>query len=183
MGGSVNLLFAPHNDDEALFCSFVIQREKPLVVIVFDGHVQAKRGAPITAQQRRTESLAAMDELGAIPPLFLGYSDAEEVPATFADNIRNLIERHKPEKVFAPAVEEGGHHQHNIVGRVVRAVFPKTTHYMTYTSSGKSLGVPVSAEPDMIRRKLRALACYQSQIELANCRDHFQRDLIEYYQA
>ena len=178
----MNLFFSPHNDDETLFGAFTVQRERPLVVIVFDGYVQLLRGEKALMQQRRAETLSAIDELGALPPLFLGYRDDREVPESFADNIRNLIERHRPEKVWAPAVEESGHAQHNTVGRVVHAVFPATQHYMTYTRAfGKSRGVEVKPEPDMICRKLRALACYRSQIEVENCRDHFLGDMREYY--
>lgn len=179
----MNLLFAPHNDDESLYASFTIQRELPLVVIVFDGRIQQKRGLSVTAQERRTETLEAMKEIGAIT-LFMGYSDIDEDPPSLCDNIRNLIINQKPEKVWAPAVEEGGHVQHNLVGRLVKELFPATQGYLTYTrTGGKSTnGKPVSIEPGMIQRKLRSLACYASQIDtVLNCRPHFLGDQREYY--
>lgn len=155
------------------------------MVIVFDGVVQGQRGAHITAEQRRRESMAAMRELTVAPPLFLGYPDTEDAPASLVDNLRNIIERNKPERVWAPAIEENGHAQHNIVGRCVRALFPATQHYLTYTrTGGKSTnGVPVEIGPGDIQAKLRALACYDSQIELENCREHFTRDQREFYAA
>lgn len=177
----MDLFLSPHCDDETLFGSFTIQKHNPLVVIVFDGHIQAQRGEPITAQQRRAESLAAMNELEVMPPLFLGYPDTDDSPASLSDSLRSLIDRHQPKKVWAPAVEDGGHLQHNLVGRLTRELFPSMIHYMTYTrTAGKSRGIAVRPAPEMIRRKLRALACYESQITLANCREHFLRDLAEY---
>jgi len=181
----MNLFFSPHCDDESLFGCFTIQRENPLVVVVFDGRIQQKRGLPVTAQDRRNETIFALQEIGALA-LFMGYSDADDDPPSLKDNIRALIERHKPEKVWAPAIEKDGHVQHNLVGRLVAEAFPATQGYLTYTrTGGKSTnGKPVPIEPGMIQRKLRALACYTSQIDIvANCREHFLRDLKEYYAA
>lgn len=178
----MKLFFAPHNDDEVLFGAFTIMRENPLVVIVFDGYVQAERdGAPVTAAQRRAESLAALRELGAAPPMFLGFRDTDKVCGALPDAIADLIRKSKPEAVYAPAIEDGGHDQHNLVGKLVAEAFSGTRHYMTYTRTrGKSTGVPVRPGPGFLQRKLRALACYDSQIGLANCREHFLRDQNEY---
>lgn len=180
----MKLLFAPHNDDETLFASFTMMRESPLLVVVFDGHLQGmRRGVKITAQQRRAETLAAVNELGCAPPLFMGFSDAAPPSSALSDAIGELIRKTSPEAVWAPAVEPGGHEQHNAVGRIARELFPGTRHYLTYTRpAGKSVhGTPVAIGPGMIERKLRALACYESQIELENCREHFLRGLHEYY--
>ena len=58
----------------------------------------------------------------------------------------------------------------------------KITPDTTYTDKGKSIGrTEVQPEPDWIVRKLCALACYRSQIAIANCREHFTRGLNEYY--
>lgn len=176
----MDLLFSPHSDDEVLWTAYTIQQHHPLVVIVFDGVVQGQRGEPVTAMERRNESIAALAELLSTPPLFLGYSDADKDWPSMEANFRNLIERHKPKNVWAPAVEDGGHAQHNHVGRLVRQLFPTAHRYLTYTKAGKSEGRPVKPEPHMIQRKLRALSCYESQIGVANCREHFLRDLKEY---
>lgn len=181
----MNLLFSPHNDDETLFCSFTIQREQPLVVVVFDGRIQQKRGLPVTAQERRAETMAAMQEIGALT-LFMGYSDIDDDPPSLRDNIMNLILKHNPAKIWAPAVEEGGHVQHNLIGRIVKELFPATQRYLTYTrTGGKSInGKPVPIEPGMIQKKLRSLAHYTSQIDtVLNCRDHFLSDQREYMQS
>ena len=69
------ILFAPHNDDEALFTSFICMREKPLVVIVTDSWKQFNRGEKdITAEVRRNESVEAMKILGC-QVVFLGIPD------------------------------------------------------------------------------------------------------------
>ena len=68
----MKILISPHNDDETLFCSWTILREKPLVVIVTDSARQASKG--ITAEQRRAETKAAMDILG-VEVRFLGIPD------------------------------------------------------------------------------------------------------------
>ena len=61
----MKVFISPHNDGECLFGSFTIQREKPLVVIVFDSVVQVMRGHPeCDAVTRREESLRALEELG-----------------------------------------------------------------------------------------------------------------------
>lgn len=157
-------------------------RHNLLVVIVFDGHVQGIRGAPITAEQRREESIAAVRELGVEPPMFLGYPDTADRPKSLLDSLRHLADRHSPELVFAPDVEENGHAQHNYVGDLADQIFPKVTKYRTYTRlGGKSLGFQVVPEWWMIPKKLRAMACYSSQIEMDNCREHFMRDIREYY--
>jgi LmbE family N-acetylglucosaminyl deacetylase len=178
----MNLFISPHCDDECLFGSFTIQRERPLVVIVLDGIIQGLRGAQVTARQRRQETVAALAELGDPPLRFCGFSDArpdwKEVEAALRD-----MARFELDTVYAPALEEGGHEQHNRISEICSLVFPKVRHYMTYTSSGKSGGIRVPATTEMIQRKFRALACYQSQIEMQNCREHFMRGITEYYAA
>lgn len=179
----MDIFLAPHNDDETLFGAFTIMRHKPQVVIVFDGYLQAMRGAPITAEQRREETRAALMEMGAPPPLFLGHSDAclDVEQMTLKLQIEAIIANYGSGVIFAPAAEFEGHHQHNIVANMASEVSGNIVHYMTYTRTGKSTGQRVPATSDMICRKLRALACYRSQIELANTREHFLRDLNEYH--
>jgi LmbE family N-acetylglucosaminyl deacetylase len=186
----VNLLLAPHNDDETLFCSFTIQRDFPLVVIVFDSYVQEKRGNPVTWQQRRGESVRALKVFGHCAswnPHFVGVRDDEDLDAQqVATQLEGFVE--PIERVFAPAIEPNGHAQHNAVGAAADLLWPgRVTHYLTYTrGKGKSTSANRVAIQDgeWIRRKLRALACYESQINIARlgCREHFCRDLWEYYE-
>ncbi len=54
--------------------------------------------------------------------------------------------------------------------------------YPTYTRPGgrTAAGVRVDPTPAEIAGKLRAMACYRSQIENGLCRPHFLRPLDEY---
>jgi LmbE family N-acetylglucosaminyl deacetylase len=184
----VKLFLSPHNDDETLFGAFTILRESKdlIVAIVFDSQVQVNAGnATCGRTERRLETLEALSILGISSPLltaFLGFPDDRPILSWsfFADAVHKIGEF---ESVYAPAVEDGGHDQHNFVGRMADMFFPnRVTHYMTYTNRGKSIGTPVRYEADWPVRKLRALACYTSQIALPSTRDHFLRDQNEYYQ-
>jgi LmbE family N-acetylglucosaminyl deacetylase len=161
----VNLFLSPHNDDETLFGAFTIQRVKPLVAVVFDSYVQAQRGNVVTWRQRRNETQNALAELGV------------------GDDVRFLGMR---DDVFTTN-ELTGHAHHDVVALVADCIWPgRVTHYLTYTrTGGKSISanrVPVESG-EWVRRKLRALACYESQIDIERlgCREHFLRDLHEYY--
>jgi LmbE family N-acetylglucosaminyl deacetylase len=176
----VRLLLSPHNDDAVLFASFTLLRECPLVVTCFDSHVQESRGAGITAEQRRAEDQAAMRILGASVE-FLGLRDSDPQFITVPAMRALLAAYGQPEMVYAPMWEREGHSHHNLVSGVAAGVFDHVTYYTTYTTSGKSRGKPVEYALGWLAKKLRALACYESQIGLANCHEHFLRDQIEYY--
>lgn len=186
----MKLFLSPHNDDETLFGAFTIQREKPLVVVVFDSYVQAIRGNDVTWGQRRLETERALETL--VPDSadwrFLGLRDDVNQPSITA--IAHLVEQLGDfEHVYAPAIELNGHAHHDIVGRVADWIWSpgRVTHYLTYTrDKGKSTSahrVPVESG-EWTRRKLRALACYESQIDIERlgCRPHFMNDLWEYYE-
>ncbi len=177
------LLLAPHNDDENLFASFTIQREKPLVLICTDGYIQGERGDPITAEQRREESQKAADLLG-YDVEFLGIKDTE----LSYDNLMEALKPYKLKaiKVYAPAVQ-GGNKQHDLVSEVADKVFGhRVTHYTTYTptelwTKGNIEIKPTEAE---IELKNKALDCYVSQINLNATAPHFEsvRGKSEYYE-
>lgn len=188
----MKLFLSPHNDDEALFGAFTIMRERAAVAIVFDSMIQEQRGAGITAPDRRMETLEAMDILAGEdddgitewePDVrLLGFSDAAPDPFAIEAAFRKFGQ---PDMVYAPAVEVDGHPHHNLVGELAAKVFTNVTHYMTYTKAGKSVGREVPIEDGAwIGRKLRALACYESQHRIdprIGCWPHFTRDLTEYY--
>jgi LmbE family N-acetylglucosaminyl deacetylase len=178
----MRLFLAPHNDDETLFGALSIQREQPLVVVVFEAYLQGKRGALITPQQRRNETLAAMKILG-VHVEFMGLRDDVVIEPTFLANDFCLkFKDRQIESVFAPAIEIGGNVHHNLVGQAANLQWPGIVrHYTTYTSAGKSRGYPVPKQPDWIAKKLRALACYESQIAEPSTQEHFMRDIYEYY--
>jgi LmbE family N-acetylglucosaminyl deacetylase len=178
----VKLFLSPHNDDETLFGAFTILRERPMVVVCLDSYVQVNRGSQnCNADARRLETIAAMKILNPDrPPVFLGFRDDSIYSLELEDALKQFGQ---PEMVYAPAIETGGHEQHNLIGALARRVFKNGQHYMTYTKAGKSTGRPVPYEPEWPLLKLRALACYQSQITHPANAEHFLRDQFEYTQC
>lgn len=183
---SRTLFLSPHNDDETLFGAFTLLRERPRIVTCFRGEVQRLRGAPITAEDRMSETRAALAALfvGDSPPewIQLPFSDATpEWPALKA-RLRDMV---LVDRIYAPAYETEGHDQHNGVATLAEELWPgKVTHYLTYTTRGKSFSPHrVPATGDFLRRKLLALGCYRSQINHPSTREHFIRDQYEYYTA
>jgi LmbE family N-acetylglucosaminyl deacetylase len=184
------LLISPHNDDETLWAAFTIQREKPEVLVVFDSYVQPSRGVGgCTFVARRRESVAAVTILGSTVT-FAGFRDDRDYPLP---ELANELRRHysSPSEVWAPAYEPGGHDQHNLVAQAAELAYPgvQIHSYLTYTrTNGKSTsGIEVPpGSGEAIARKLRALACYRSQLQLdprLGCWPHFLRDQREYIQA
>lgn len=184
------IFISPHNDDETLFGWFTLERERPLVAIVYDGHVQAQRGLSVTWHQRRTETAHALSVLGLSTCFFLGFSDADAsvTSAQIWDKLvaLNVNVHSGATSIYAPAYEEDGHDQHNTVARAVPNA-ANVTRYLTYTrEKGKSTSnrpVHIPSE-DAIIRKWQALACYRSQLALdrrMGCWPHFLRSQEEYY--
>ena len=182
------LFLSPHNDDETLFGAFTIMKEKPIVCVVFDSYVQVARGnAGATASRRRNETVCALGELGYVGVEFAGLRDDAGTAHSFNEvfaYLKELKQCQSFDHVIFPAYEEFGHLQHNVVGTVARQVFAGVNHtqYLTYTRTGGRSrgGVEVIPTSEMIARKHRALACYESQMEVENCRDWFLGDLREY---
>lgn len=174
----MKLFVSPHNDDEALFGAFTILRENPLVVVVFDSWNQWNRGTGITAEQRRAETLAAAEILG-FKVEFMGFRDDE--PPGVLELAEALKKYGEPEMVYAPAIEDGGNKDHNLVGYATGRAFQNVRRYLTYTTSGKSIGAPVPCEPDWVCAKIKALACYETQMRLPSTAPHFLRDQREWY--
>lgn len=196
----MKLFLSPHNDDETLWGAFTIMRERPTVCVVFDSYVQPSRGIPgCDARTRRGESIRAVRELTSdnglprlypMEPDFLGFRDDDKFSIDGLASLTAVLHERfvNVEQVWAPAIEENGHDQHNMVGAAADAAFPgKVTRYLTYTRKvdGKSRNgtevLPRSG--DDIARKLRALACYTSQLQMDDrlgCWPHFVNDLREY---
>lgn len=180
----MKLFLSPHNDDAVLFGAFTILREKPLVVTVFDSYLQPTRGNKgCDYVTRRKEDEAAFRILGC-DFRFMGMRDdrpdwdgvARHLQV--ADMLNGGVCT-----VYAPTIEGGGHEHHNRIGEIADQVFgDRVVHYMTYTKAGKSTGVLVPYEPEWVLLKLKAMACYESQIKLPSCMPHFTRGLEEYYQ-
>jgi LmbE family N-acetylglucosaminyl deacetylase len=190
------LCFEPHSDDATLFCAFSAMQHRAHVVTILASHVQFDRGRGITQQQRLAENQAAMRELGLTHEQW-HYSDALPDWDAVEAAMRVAADLHEPEIVFAPApdFEANGHHedrvppngwgvmQHDMVGNLAGRVFEgRARFYTTYTrGNGRTVtGTPVTPTPDQIARKLRALACFRSQIAEETTRAWFMGPLGEW---
>lgn len=160
------VFLSPHHDDETLFGAFTLLREKPLVVVVYDG-----------GPEREAETAAAMEILGCEVEHWALTPDAS------AEEIAPLIRALPSDLMFAPLWEAEGQPQHNTVAEAAAAArsFVGITAYATYTPAGKTItSNPVAYEPEWVPLKLRALACYPSQAGHASHAPHFIRDQTEY---
>ena len=176
------LFLAPHNDDEVLFGTFLLLRYRPDVIICLRsermGDPNYPGGMPIRYQTRELETSFAMKQLDCQWTQWpIGDTNPDaEVVETWMNGLRDLASQDDWDIVFAPAVEENGHEQHNMIGRLADIVFPdvERIHYLTYTPEGRSRdGTEVEFEPDWIAKKLSALACYKSQAAHPATRSHF----------
>ena len=164
-----DLALLPHNDDE-LFCSYTLLRHRPHVVVCLKADVQEHRGTGITAEMREAETHRSMNILGCdwqqLPVSETNRSE-DDLEAWF----RRLRKDMKPDRVWAPCVELGGHSHHNMVGQSAWNIFGiRVRPYMTYVrgqgrSKGKTSVIPTPGERSL---KRQALNCYESQINLEN---------------
>lgn len=149
---------------------------------VLRSDLQSRYG--ISADLREWESAAAIGGVLGLEWTQWPYLDTGPDWQAVKVAMQALDDRLEPELVFAPAVEEGGHEQHNRVGEISQTVFGgRAVGYMTYLRhGGKSVGAAVDYQPAWVTLKLSALACYRSQIETpaAGCVEHFLRDQHEY---
>lgn len=156
----MSIFLAPHNDDEALFGSIIIQRYKPMVVVVTDSFRQFEFG--ITANQRRAESEAACAVLG-VRVEFMGIADHRLNMYRFAviDALRNeLVFRHDM-LIFAPA-EQNGHADHDLVSWVAESMDARVIYYTTY-GKAKDNYIQLMPTAEEFQIKMKALDCYPSQ--------------------
>ena len=188
----MKIFLAPHNDDETLFGAFTIQKEHPVVIVVYDSYAQVNRGALwCDAASRRAESIAALRILlGPCADVRFGALRDDEVYTVdvVASRIASQLRSdERCEGVFAPGDEDGGHPQHNLVAAAALTLVLQwkvpLIRYSTYTTQGGRTRTAqvVPMTPIGIMSKLRALACYESQIIIETCRQFFTQDLSEYY--
>jgi LmbE family N-acetylglucosaminyl deacetylase len=179
----VDLFLSPHNDDECLFGSFTLIAHKPYVFICTRSMKQAEFG--VTYEQREEETACALQILGVTSWSQGMYHDTNHylLDALYGD-FKNLDQVLRPERVWAPATELGGHEQHNLVAEVARTIFgDRVQPYLTYVRGQmRTRGTEVPFEPQWVSRKLRALACYESQIALTgNTQPWFMDDTLREY--
>jgi LmbE family N-acetylglucosaminyl deacetylase len=166
----MNLLLSPHNDDECLFVSYTLIREKPLVVIITDSDLQIDFG--VTAEHRREESRRGCELLG-VPVVFLGLKDGSLNEADLTRRLKSFNNL-QWKRVYAPAIQ-GGHPDHDLIGKVAFSVFHRVSLYATYALGEKfsPVGEEVSPTQNEIDLKNKALDCYASQIGLIENKKHF----------
>lgn len=168
------LLLEPHQDDCALFAAFTAHAEKPHVVTVLRSVVQERRG--ISGQTREWENKHAMHELGCQWGQW-PFSDSDPDWDAIRDAIVGAAATYG--RVLAPHPEDGGHEHHNRIGEIAREAFGagRVTCYVTYANgrqrNNDGLGEKVIPTPDAVQAKLRALACYRSQIAEPSTGHHF----------
>lgn len=179
------IVLSPHNDDAELFCCFNALKYNAHVIVCLRSHVQELRGTGITAEVREAETARAMDVLGLDwtqwPLLDSKRLISEGFPA-LKEMMISLDESESPDLVFAPAWEENGHDQHNEIAWLARRVFGyRYRPYLTYRRGfDRSYGERVEFESHWPILKLRALACYESQIQEPSCAPWFLGEQWEY---
>ncbi len=168
---SQTLFLSPHNDDETLFASYILQRYKPAVVVCLWGTTQ---GASI-GSRRSAETEAALRVLGCNDFRQWRFSDTNPDWQAIEQNLCALDD---VERVFAPYFIQGGHDHHNELSRIAGRVFGNcVSWYGTYRrGEGRFRDGLLESTPDdpsWVSRKFRAMACYTTQIEIANTRPWF----------
>jgi LmbE family N-acetylglucosaminyl deacetylase len=163
-----SVFLAPHPDDESLFGSWTLLREKPLVVCVL-----------ACGSERAVEFANALKTLGVHDLAVWGaFPEGSPDWKVIAARIRSL----KAERLYVPAPHPDGNEHHNALADAANGAAPSVVHYLTYTSAGKQTdGREVPYEREWIGLKLRALACYESQYSHPSHAPHFLRDQREFY--
>lgn len=143
--------------------------------------MQSARGHPnCDNATRAAETQRALAILGASGWQQLPVRDDDLDADMLAACLRQVEGEQAWDVVFAPAVEDEGHEHHDLVGQLALEVFGplRCVAYMTYQRGhGRSRSdTEVIPEPGWRALKLRAMAEYASQIELADCRGWFAAD-------
>jgi LmbE family N-acetylglucosaminyl deacetylase len=178
------LFLAPHNDDETLFGAFTLLRERPHVVVCLRSIRQELRGTGVTHAERERETENALRVLGVESWEQWTFPDDDPPWVEIGERFVQLASGAR--RVYAPAYERRGHEHHNRIARLAGRAFPAETltPYLTYTAGGRSHSRrEVPYEPEWVHLKLRALACYRSQIVVPETWTtlHFVGDQREYY--
>ena len=174
------LILAPHPDDEAIGCGGVIclhrRRGDPVRVAFLTSGERGLAGLSKETVQsiREAEAWAAAKVLGIEQLEFLRLPDLglDDVIVEAAERLRPLLETWLPDLIYLPHPEES-HPDHAaalpivrtaLIGFTARPEPPELRGYEVWSPMSRPGWVEdVTA---VMPRKLRAIRCYQSQIEL-----------------
>lgn len=168
-----SLLLSPHDDDNALFASFICLREKPLIIICTDAYIQDQRGEINCDHETRANETKEACKILGCPVIRLGIRDDAFTEEALVKALRGFSGF---DKIYAPALQ-GGNPQHDIVSRACTGVFKeRLRYYTTYSrqelwTTGKEEVIPTW---DELNTKYKALECYKSQINLPATAPHFE---------
>ncbi len=174
----MNVLLEPHHDDAVLFASYTMLREHPTLVTVF-GNARAQEQYGISAMARDNENIEAMRILEPADWRCWDHSDVHPNKEAIIEDMLRLNTVLHPKVVYAPMFEVEGHEQHNLVAWAAEIAFSnRVQSYATYSrGSGRTrTDNEVIPKPDWPALKLKAMACYTSQINLENCQPWFRSD-------
>lgn len=168
------VLFSPHNDDEALFAAYTVIACAPHVVVCFAS--SGDYGPPLV-REAETRKAAAL----------LGAPSVEQWDGKGLEaRMRAMDARCKPTAVWAPH-PNCSHTDHRATSAAALAVFGgRVRFYHTYNLAEDGWpekvrqGEAVGVTGPMVKRKLEALLCYESQILHPRARMFFVQDLAEY---
>jgi len=176
----ISLLLAPHNDDETLFASYIMQRMRPMkVVIITDAYQhEIKFGKEYGIKTRREESTKACGILNTKVE-FLGLPDDYISVDDIASKLQFID---APGIVIAPALE-GGNPQHDAVSKAAEVLFGnRILYYSTYTQQSLIPKGELAIYPNSEEKRFKELMLqyYPSQLKINP--QHFEaiKDCPEY---
>lgn len=153
----MKILLSPHSDDAILFASFIIQREKPIVVTVTNCTTQNGNG-----KERMFEDIEAMKILG-VPICFLNIDEDKLDGLSF---LKAILPLYTEETVYIPEYEENGNPQHNLINEISKKIFPNTKEYKTYSGlEDRTIGKKIIPTEEELELKKEAMDCYTTQME------------------
>jgi len=173
------LVLSPHPDDESIGPGATLHLhalggDEIHVIFVTAGTAGDPTGkvAPEEyARVRESEARAAAEVLGLTSLEFWGMPDGHRVNENdlgqIVPRVRDAIERIKPDVLYAPheADQHSDHHAVSVAVRRAMAELKKPPHafgYEVWSASSAAFVVDVSS---VYEQKMRALRCYESQLE------------------
>lgn len=182
----MDVLLAPHNDDETLFAAYTLMRRRPHVVVC------TRAAGSYYARERETQE-AVYRLTGAETYEQWTYDAGDPRWKWMAGSIRTLADEYEHVWAPAPLGETNGHEpgtnpppgwgvlQHDRIGELAAEAFgpERTRHYCLYTRwhGRDQRGTEIEPTAQEIARKLDALGQYESQMRDPSTRPWFYEQL------